>query len=72
MRGSLEGLQYGLIASRLALAIMEANSMPRVKQEPAQTNAVDPEAPVPQPESRQVRRARERREAKAAARRGYA
>jgi hypothetical protein len=60
------GLEYGLIASSLALAIIEANSRPRRVQ--AQTNAVDTEVPAPQPESRQVRRARERREAKAARR----
>ena len=38
---------------------------------PAQTNAVDPDAPKPEPESRQVRRARLRREMKLRNRRGY-
>jgi hypothetical protein len=58
------GLAYALLASGLLVRDSELSA-------PAQTNAVDPETPAPQPESRQVRRARERREAKAAQRRGY-
>lgn len=37
----------------------------------AQTNQIDPDAPAPEPESRQVRRARLRREMKLRHRRGY-
>ncbi len=61
-----------MIASIAALALMSpvAASLARPAA-PAQTNAVDPEAPKPEPESRQVRRARLRREMKLRARRGY-
>lgn len=65
-RSNIDHLHYGLLASSLALAVIEANSRPSRVQ--AQTNAVEPEPAPPQPESRQVRRARERREAKAARR----
>jgi hypothetical protein len=51
--------------SQLAPATLGAVSRP------ATTNAVDPEAPKPEPESRQVRRARLRREMKLRRRRGY-
>ena len=61
----------GLIGQIAALSLLEAEegrflSENHARKSTAQTNAVDPEAPVPIVESRQVRRQRERQARKGA------
>jgi hypothetical protein len=56
-----------MVIGSTGLLAMAAASLRAIEaKRPAQTATIDPEAPVPPPESRQVRRARERREAKRA------
>lgn len=58
------GLAGSLIASGLLVVAPD-------QSQPSRTNAVDPNKPPEQPESRQVRRHRLRMEAKRIKRRGY-